>query len=446
MPSNPTRVPSYRKRSGYDRAIVSLTDAVTKRRRDYWLGEFGSPASRERYHRLIAEWEAHGRRLPEPEEGDANGARGATVDDVIERFWRWAGMHYAGRERDTFRPVLRLLRRMDGATPAAAYGPRRLRLIREAMIRGNAEADPPREPWSRPYINAQVKRIRRLFKWAASHELVPAGVHQALATVEPLRRGRTSARETEKVGPADMAIVEGAKEYMSRQVRALVDLQLLTGARPGELVSMCVADLDTGGPGGVWVYRPACHKNAHHGRERAIYLGPKSQGVIRPFVAGRAAEAPLFSPAEADAERRAARAAARKTPLSCGNRPGTNRCAAPLRRPGDRYTPESYYRAIRYACDKAFPPPPPLGRLDSETEARWRERLTGEQRVELKAWRAAHRFHPYQLRHTAATEIRRAFGLEAAQLVLGHASAAITDAVYAERDQKKVAEIMRCVG
>ena len=41
------KTPAYRKRSGYDQAIVTLTDAVTKRRRDYWLGEYGSPASRD---------------------------------------------------------------------------------------------------------------------------------------------------------------------------------------------------------------------------------------------------------------------------------------------------------------------------------------------------------------------------------------------------------------
>ena len=57
-----------------------------------------------------------------------------------------------------------------------------------------------------------------------------------------------------------------------------------------------------------------------------------------------------------------------------------------------------------------------------------------------------HRWHPHQLRHNAATEIRRAFGLEAAQLALGHSSAQVTAAVYAERDHNKVAEIMRQVG
>ena len=56
------KTPSYRQRTGYTQAIVTLTDAVTKRRKDFWLGEYGSTASREAYHRVVAEWEANGRR------------------------------------------------------------------------------------------------------------------------------------------------------------------------------------------------------------------------------------------------------------------------------------------------------------------------------------------------------------------------------------------------
>ena len=45
-------------------------------------------------------------------------------------------------------------------------------------------------------------------------------------------------------------------------------------------------------------------------------------------------------------------------------------------------------------------------------------------------------WHPNQLRHTAATEIRRQFGLEAAQVIFGHAKADVTQ-IYAERDTEK---------
>ena len=75
-------------------------------------------------------------------------------------------------------------------------------------------------------------------------------------------------------------------------------------------------------------------------------------------------------------------------------------------------------------------------------EGRERSKLTDDRASELLAWRKAHRWHPNQLRHTAATLIRARFGLEAAQAVLGHASADMTQ-VYAERDLAKAAEVMR---
>jgi integrase len=57
-----------------------------------------------------------------------------------------------------------------------------------------------------------------------------------------------------------------------------------------------------------------------------------------------------------------------------------------------------------------------------------------------------YRFSPNQLRHTAATSIRKAFGLEAAAIMLGHASAQLTDSTYAERDAGKAMEVARKIG
>ena len=55
------------------------------------------------------------------------------------------------------------------------------------------------------------------------------------------------------------------------------------------------------------------------------------------------------------------------------------------------------------------------------------------------------KWSPNRLRHSAATEIRRRFGLEAAQVTLGHAQADVTQ-VYAERDLKLAVEVMRKIG
>ena len=61
--SRPQNVPAYRRHKQSGQAVVTLTD-LTGRRRDVLLGKHGSAASRSEYARVIAEWEASGRRLP----------------------------------------------------------------------------------------------------------------------------------------------------------------------------------------------------------------------------------------------------------------------------------------------------------------------------------------------------------------------------------------------
>ncbi len=83
--------------------------------------------------------------------------------------------------------------------------------------------------------------------------------------------------------------------------------------------------------------------------------------------------------------------------LSCVNVPGSNRKDVPQRSAGERYTTDTYRRAITRACDQAFPPPEPLAKRGGETEKQCLKRLTKEQKTELAAWRKAHRWHPHQL-------------------------------------------------
>ncbi len=54
-------------------------------------------------------------------------------------------------------------------------------------------------------------------------------------------------------------------------------------------------------------------------------------------------------------------------------------------------------------------------------------------------------WHPNQLRHNAATRLRREFGLDVARAVLGHSSPVVTE-LYAELDGAKAAEAMEKVG
>ena len=267
-------------------------------------------------------------------------------------------------------------------------------------------------------------------------------MYHGLMAVSGLRKGRSEAREPDPVQPVDDATVQATLPHLTPVVADMIRFQRITGCRPQDVCNLRPCDVDMSGD--VWLYRPDTHKTEHHDRERIIPIGPKGQDILRPYLL-REKESHCFRPVDSEKKRRAAQHDNRKTPLSCGNRPGTNRKRKPKRTAGEQYTTESYRRAIHRACDLAFPAPEPLCRRDDESVRKWQERLTDKQRAELDQWQSDHRWSPNRLRHSAGTEIRKRYGLEAAQVILGHASADVTQ-VYAERDLQKAVEIMREVG
>lgn len=433
----PNQVPAYRLHKQSGRAVVTLDG------RDVMLGKHGTAESRAAYERIVGEWIANGRRLPAshvPASRSAGTAppspAGPTVSMILLGYWKHAQAYYAGSagELAATKSVLALLRRLYGPTPAAAFGPLALKATRDAMVAAG---------WCRNYVNAQAKRVRRVFKWAAENEQVPGAAWVALSAVAGLRVGKTTARETAPVQPAPAAAVDAVRAMLSPTVRAMVDLQDLTGMRSTELCTLRTCDVDTTGE--TWVYRPASHKTQHHGHARAIPVGPRARGILEPLLRADL-QAFVFQPADAVAHRHAEAAKRRRTPTGRGNGPGTNRRRKPGRTAGARYTKDSYGQAIDRACERAFPPPPPhLARAAGESVRAWLARLTPEQRDELQAWRRAHRWHPHQLRHGAATRARAAAGVESAQAVLGHSNLKTTE-VYAERSLALAADVARRIG
>ena len=60
--------------------------------------------------------------------------------------------------------------------------------------------------------------------------------------------------------------------------------------------------------------------------------------------------------------------------------------------------------------------------------------------VNVPSWK------PNQLRHNAATRIRREYGIEMAQTVLGHRLGSSVTEVYAEANVKRAREVIARVG
>lgn len=79
----------------------------------------------------------------------------------------------------------------------------------------------------------------------------------------------------------------------------MVQLQLCTAARPGEIVSMRLGDVNTAAP--IWEFLPRAHKTEHHEKGRVILIGPKGQAILREFLSEALAglDSHVFSPADA---------------------------------------------------------------------------------------------------------------------------------------------------
>src|SRR5262249_29848619 len=178
---------------------------------------------------------------------------------------------------------------------------------------------------------------------AAGGGMAPPSVHHALRAVWGLRRGRADVRESEPVRPVPDAFVDAVRPHVSRQVWAMIELQRLTGMRPGEVCIMRTIDVDTSGR--VWVYTPESHKTEHHGRERRIYFGPVAQQILRPWLRPELT-AYLFQPREVEAERRVILREKRKSRVQPSQQNRRNR--RPRRVPGERYKTGAYGHAINY--------------------------------------------------------------------------------------------------
>lgn len=393
---------------------------------DHYLGPHGSEESKREYERLVRKLITA--RAAQEVRARVEVAADLTVSELVASYVQHAKAYYVkdGRQTSEFGVIaltLRPVREQYGHELVTAFGPLKLLALRDRWAA---------EGIVREQVNHRIERVRRMFKWGVSRQLVPPDVLTALKTVEGLRKGRCAAKEGRKVRPAPDADVEAVRPFVSRQVWAMIELQRLTGMRPEEATLMRTIDIDmTGEP---WTYTPGSHKTEHHGRERIIPLGPRAREVLKPWLRLNVTEY-LFQPREAMEERAVERRKARRTKVQPSQQ--CRRAKRPRRRPGDRYTTGSYRQAIAKACDRAFPHPTLAGIPD--------EHLADDQRGELEAWRKARRWKPNQLRHSAATLLRREFGLDVAKAVLGHSSVAPTQ-IYAEQDLEAARRAMEKLG
>jgi integrase len=371
--------------------------------KDVYLGPFGSRESKARYAALVAEW-CNPAGKPSLPTVRSRGS-GLTVSEALLAFREHVESTYRKdgkptREVDNYGDALRPVRLLFGETPLADFGPVRFREVRQAMIAAGA---------SRTTVNNRMGRVRRWAKWCVAEELAPADLLYRLQAVSPLLPGRHDVRESEPVGPVPLEHVEVVIPLVRPPVASMIRLQLVTGMRPGEVTRFTTGQIDRSGE--VWVYRPTHHKTSWRGKRREIPLGPRAQEVLAPWLKADP-DSPLFSPAEDHRAHVAVKRAKRKSRVQPSHvARAKRRKPQPRRAPGQWFTVNTYANAIRRACLRAGVP----------------------------VW------GPNRLRHTYATICRREFGVEGAQVMLGHSRADVTQ-LYAEVNVARAAEIARRIG
>lgn len=376
MPKLTKSLPKYRLHKASGQAVVNI-DSV-----DHYLGLHGTKISKHQYDLLIAEWLANGRTIPrQPSAADS-----FTIVELSDKYWQRCKQYYIKNGQPTgeqagVKAALKYLNEIYAMTLVRDFGPLGLETVRDAMIRaGN----------SRSYINQNIGRIKRMFRWGVSKQLVDVTVYQALKTLEGLKKGRTNAKETLPILPVPDEVINQTLKFIKSDTTAdMIRIQRLTSCRPGELFCMRPKDINQVeyADSGVWIYRPESHKMEHRNRCRIIVVGPKAQQILMKYL-DRTPETPCF-----------------------------------LRKNGEPYKRFHYSKHIKSACGRAFPAP-----KDLDTEAK-------------KAWRKEHQWAPNRIRHTASTEIRKLHDLEAAQVIAGHAQMETTQ-IYAEKNLDKAVSVM----
>jgi integrase len=349
------QLPKYCHHKASGRAFVRIGGKM------YYLGKYGSAASRREYDRIIAEFVTNGRQpFYHPDE--------ILIEQLIARFLvhTETERNYNDTTKKRMKTVLRLLYRLYGKQPVSSFSPMALKSIRRQFVENGLAKDT---------INNYIGIIKQVFYWGCEEEIIPTDIAAALRMVPMLKSGQTSAVEYEDIEPVDDAIVEKTLPYLKSQIQEMVRVQRLISGRPQDIFNMRPCDIDRSGE--IWKYIPFTHKTKYKKKLRELPIGPKAQQILLPYL---------------------------------------ERCKDDLEqfvfpRSKAKYYWRNYGTAIATACKKAGVP----------------------------VWT------PNQLRHAGGTEVRKKFGLDFAQAVLGHANAKTTE-IYAKVSFEKAAAVAKEIG
>lgn len=283
-------LPTLRKHSVSGHAIV-IWEGKT-----YYLGPHGSVEAVESYQSICANITLHGQAIVEDRTI-------LSVEKLAHEFLSNLPKNFPATSQEPI-PIRRSVSQMvefQGETDAAKYTPARLIALRQHWIERGLSVST---------INKYHNYILQMFQWASIMDYLNPSIWHALKAVPKLKPLRSPAKDPKKVEPVDRKHVDAIQPLVSNTVWNIIQMQLFTGMRSGEVLSMTLRQINDN------VYIPQQHKNKWRGHARTIYLGPKARALLDGLIAGLDPDQRIFT----------------------------------------GYTNESYGRAIKRACLKAGVP------------------------------------------------------------------------------------------
>jgi hypothetical protein len=111
-------------------------------------------------------------------------------------------------ETANFRHALQSMNNLFHGVRVIDFGPKKLKQLQQQLVKDGL---------AQQTINGRIRRIKQVFDWGVSEELVSGRIAQDLKTVHGLRVGKTAARAPEPKGP--VLVAEHSRPQRLRQGR-----------------------------------------------------------------------------------------------------------------------------------------------------------------------------------------------------------------------------------